>query len=52
MRADWGFRRCLADYGLVAGAYERLAAGYDSMFDDDALANQVELVTLPGGSVR
>ena len=33
------FRRCLADYDLVAGAYETLAAGYDWMFDDDALAN-------------
>ena len=34
-----GFRRCLADYGLMAGAYEILAADYDWMFDDDALAN-------------
>jgi SAM-dependent methyltransferase len=33
------FRRFLADYGLVAGAYEMLAADYDWMFDDDALAN-------------
>jgi glycine/sarcosine N-methyltransferase len=32
-------RRFLADYGLVAGAYEMLAADYDWMFDDDALAN-------------
>jgi SAM-dependent methyltransferase len=32
-------RRSLADYGLVAGAYEMLAADYDWMFDDDALAN-------------
>jgi hypothetical protein len=52
MRADQGSRRCLADYGLVAGAYERLAAGYDWIFDDDALANEVGLVPLPGGSVR
>jgi len=29
----------LADYGLVAGAYEMLAADYDWMFDDDELAN-------------
>jgi hypothetical protein len=33
------FRRYLADYDLTAGAYETLAAGYDWMFDDDALAN-------------
>src|SRR5215471_20340023 len=29
----------LADYDLVAGAYEMLAADYDWMFDDDELAN-------------
>jgi SAM-dependent methyltransferase len=29
----------LADYGLMAGAYEMLAADYDWMFGDDALAN-------------
>src|SRR5256885_7289910 len=34
-----GFRRCLADYDLMAGAYEILAADYDWMFDDDELAN-------------
>jgi SAM-dependent methyltransferase len=34
-----GFRRCLADYDLMAGAYEILAADYDWMYDDDALAN-------------
>jgi SAM-dependent methyltransferase len=33
------FRQFLADYGLMAGAYEMLAADYDWMFDDDALAN-------------
>jgi hypothetical protein len=33
------FRRCLADYDLMAGAYETLAADDDWMFDDDALAN-------------
>jgi SAM-dependent methyltransferase len=38
--ADKGlFRRCLADYGLVAGSYEMLAADYDWLFDDDGLAN-------------
>jgi SAM-dependent methyltransferase len=30
---------CLADYGLMAGAYEMLAADYDWMFGDDELAN-------------
>jgi glycine/sarcosine N-methyltransferase len=30
---------CLADYDLVAGAYEMLAADYDWMFGDDELAN-------------
>ena len=30
---------CLADYGLVAGAYEELAADYDWMVGDDALSN-------------
>ncbi len=39
MRADQKFRRCLADYDLMAGAYETLAADYDWMFGDDALAN-------------
>ena len=29
----------MADYDLVAGAYEMLAADYDWMFDDDALVN-------------
>src|ERR1700684_2569198 len=29
----------LADYDLVARAYEMLAADYDWMFDDDALVN-------------
>jgi len=37
MRADRKFCRCLADYDLMAGAYELLAADYDWMFDDDAL---------------
>src|SRR6266480_5491129 len=40
MRAGQVFRRCLADYGLVAGAYEMLAADYNWMFDDDALATE------------
>jgi SAM-dependent methyltransferase len=31
--------RSLANYDLVAGAYETLAADYDWMFGDDALAN-------------
>jgi 2-polyprenyl-3-methyl-5-hydroxy-6-metoxy-1,4-benzoquinol methylase len=39
MRADQVFRRCLADYGLMADAYEALAADYDWLFDDDALTN-------------
>src|SRR2546430_14536136 len=34
-----GLRWCLADCGLMAGAYEMLAADYDWMFDDDAVAN-------------
>jgi glycine/sarcosine N-methyltransferase len=29
----------MADYGLMAGAYENLAADYDWIFDDDALAH-------------
>src|SRR6266704_3683356 len=33
------FRRCLADYDLMADAYEMLAADYDWLFDDDALAD-------------
>ena len=36
---DQAFRRRLADYGLMAGAYETLAADYDWLFDDDTLAN-------------
>jgi SAM-dependent methyltransferase len=39
MRPDRVFRRCLADCGLMAGAYEMLAADYDWMFDDGELAN-------------
>src|SRR5215472_4414536 len=39
MRTAQVIRRCLADCGLMAGAYEMLAADYDWMFDDDALAN-------------
>ena len=39
-RARTGFVTvCLADYDLVAGAYEMLAADYDWMFGDDELAN-------------
>ena len=38
-RADQKFGHCLADYDLMGGAYETLAADYDWMFDDDALAN-------------
>jgi SAM-dependent methyltransferase len=30
---------CLADFDLMAGAYEMLAADYDWMFDGDALVN-------------
>jgi hypothetical protein len=30
-RSGQAFRRCLADYDLVAGAYEKLAADYDWM---------------------
>jgi SAM-dependent methyltransferase len=33
------FRDVLADYDLMAGAYEMLAADYDWMFGDDELAN-------------
>src|SRR5215831_2731935 len=33
------FRRRLADCDPMAGAYETLAADYDWMYDDDALAN-------------
>jgi SAM-dependent methyltransferase len=36
---DQAFRRRLADYGLMAGAYETLAADYDWLFDDHTLAN-------------
>ncbi len=43
MRADLEFRRCLADYDLMAGSYEALAADYDWMFDGDALANGVAI---------
>jgi len=39
MRTDQAFRRCLADSDLMADAYETLAADYDWLFDDDALAN-------------
>jgi len=39
MRTAQVIRRYLADCGLMAGAYEMLAADYDWMFDDDALAN-------------
>jgi SAM-dependent methyltransferase len=49
MRTDQVFRRCLADYDLVAGAYEMLAADYDWMFDDDALANGVA-INLPAAA--
>jgi SAM-dependent methyltransferase len=38
-RCRSGFRRGLADCHLMAGAYETLAADYDWMYDDDALAN-------------
>jgi len=31
--------RCLANYDLVAGTYETLAADYDWLFGDDVLAN-------------
>jgi SAM-dependent methyltransferase len=43
MRADLDFWRCLADCDLMAGSYEALAADYDWMFDDDALANGVAI---------
>jgi SAM-dependent methyltransferase len=43
MCANVEFRRCLADYDLMAGSYEALAADYDWMFDDDALANGVAI---------
>jgi glycine/sarcosine N-methyltransferase len=36
---DEAVRRRLADYGLMAGAYETLADDYDWLFDDDTLAN-------------
>ncbi len=39
MRADQVFRCCLADFDLMADAYETLAADYDWLFDDDALAD-------------
>jgi glycine/sarcosine N-methyltransferase len=39
MRADEVFRRCLADFDFMADAYEMLAADYDWLFDDDAVAD-------------
>jgi SAM-dependent methyltransferase len=39
MRTGQKFDRRLADCDLMAGAYETLAADYDWMFDDDALAD-------------
>ena len=39
MGADLEFRRCLADCDLMAGSGGGLAAGYEWMFDGDALAN-------------
>ena len=39
MRTDQKFRRCLPDWDLMAGAYETLAADYDLMFGDGALAD-------------
>ena len=39
MRTDQVFRWRLADYDLMADAYEMLAADYDWLFDDDALAD-------------
>ena len=39
MRADQVFRRYLADFDLMADAYEMLAADYDWLFGDDALAD-------------
>ena len=39
MRADQVFRRCLANFDLMADAYETLAADYDWLFDDDVLAD-------------
>jgi hypothetical protein len=39
MRADQVFRRCLADFDLMADAYEMLAADYDWLFGDDVVAD-------------
>ena len=39
MRTDQVFRRRLADFDLMADAYETLAADYDWLFNDDALAD-------------
>src|SRR6266487_3543869 len=39
MRADQVFRCCLADFDLMADAYETLAADYDWLFGDDVLAD-------------
>lgn len=38
-RAGTAVPASLADYDLVTGAYDKLAADYDWMFGDDALAN-------------
>jgi SAM-dependent methyltransferase len=39
MRADQVFRRCLADFDLMADAYGALAADYDWLFGDAVLAD-------------
>jgi hypothetical protein len=48
-RAEQVFWRCLADYDLVAGAYEMLAADYNWMFDDDELAHG-RAISLPAAA--